>query len=468
VAATNETGVQELFRLLDGLKNRYEIASAVSASAAPKDVSLKARYPMAFFFEPLRVQSANAALLRDVPGTSRAGEDGDDGDQPAAPAAGASSADRLQRAAVSVTVSAVFDEKMRLILRKGQAKEATAHWLNAAVEAIQRCLDALDLAVALRLTPELEQLLQESRSNGNAIAADGSRTAGPGSGGSRGARRGGGDFMQDALSALRSNLVEHSPLVQGKGRAFPNPAQAADSVFSLKERHARALSLLGREWAVGPVAGALGSSLSPAQLRAAMDRLRVLFVERHDALQLYHALWPSLQLRIGGPAQPYYADVPARTFCVPCGVEAAPLLDMVSRFLPPMVEHASRGIGTRLRAEREAEAARQKEREARERKARAQAYAAYAAANGACGSAASGSGTSSGGAGGPHRRRDADIDVEEDDDYATRVRKLEERQRRQSAQRKATAAAVGRGACGQQQKGAAGETRRPTFPAYYE
>jgi hypothetical protein len=299
------------------------------------------------------------------------------------------------------------EERLRVLARRGFAAQARARWLELAAEAVGRLCAAARVPAfprngALVLAPELAALAASVAPAPPRAAGAGEGELGEGGdadalGGledavaagellrdrARARRRSGGGGSSggssegDVASAfLFANLAAHSPLAQGKARAFPvrGVAAAGVSVFSPAARRARAEALLARPAPLFTVASppALGARAAAAAVR----RLRACMVTHFDALALYHPLWSRVRLRLGpaagagagesgdgdGDGDAYRADAEACAFEVPADFDEARLVGLVERAFPGLVAAARAALPEQAR-----ERARERERERAER-----------------------------------------------------------------------------------------------------
>jgi hypothetical protein len=315
----------------------------------------------------------------------------------------------LRRCSVTLAWPPAEEERLRVLARRGFAAQARARWLELAAEAVGRLCAAARVPAfprngALVLAPELAALAAsvapapppraagaggESGEDADVDALGGledavaagellrerarARRRSGGGGGSGGSSEG------DVANAfLFANLAAHSPLAQGKARAFPvrGVATAGVSVFSPAARRARAEALLARPAPLFTVASppALGARAAAAAVR----RLRACMVAHFDALALYHPLWSRVRLRLGpaagadagrdgsgsgdGDGAAYRADAEACAFEVPADFDEARLVGLVERAFPGLVAAARAALPEQAR-----ERARERERERAER-----------------------------------------------------------------------------------------------------
>jgi hypothetical protein len=139
----------------------------------------------------------------------------------------------------------------------------------------------------------------------------------------------------DIEQALRDNLVQWSPLQQGKSTAFPapRPLENSGSVFSKKQRQSRVAALFSQ----GRITGDDSRSLAPAQLATAKARLAQFMVDHFDRCLAYHDAWFSISVRLCS----VYVCVPAtRTLYIPGDFQPQQLAEFLDTHLPGIVVEA--------------------------------------------------------------------------------------------------------------------------------
>lgn len=310
VVAVNQAGIQEFFRLFDSLKPRCgdDDGSADPSSAQQQRQPLKTRYNLSFYYRP----PLPAVILADL--GQQAGE--------------------LRRANVDITVPPLFQERMTQLEQRGQLKQSRSEWLGFAMDSLDKLLCAVGVDANMMLSPEHKAIVEKSAENASKARHNG------GKGGELSSTQ-----YSGALGALRANLLEYSPLLQGKGAPFPTVGMSRDSVFSMKERTGRALSLLSDRGKILP-----SSSLTGEQVRRAFNELRAAFTTYHDALQLYHPLWPAVAVNLG-PTGVWLAQPGTRSLHVPWDFSPSELVAFVQRHLPSLVASANKDVPGRVAAQ---------------------------------------------------------------------------------------------------------------------
>lgn len=324
--AVNEGSVRELFRLFDTLKQRCGGDDGAGApppgAAAPSP--LKHRYDLSFFYYAPLAKGGSAG-------------------------AGGGGGHELRRANVDIAVPPLFQERTAALEARGLAPQARSHWLGLAVDALTKLLAAVGLGAVVRpaLAPEHQAVVDRAREQQQAHR----------SGGAAGSS--GGRFRQadadGAMGALRRNLLQSSPLEQGKGDAFPAYGMATASVYSLKQRTARVLSLLATD---RPGGGGFAPSagLSPEQARRGFTALRRALIAHHDGLRLYHPLWPAVAVTLA-PSGVWAALPAARSLTLPWDASEEEAVRFIQRAFPTLVAAAQAELPGRLaRAQQQAAA----------------------------------------------------------------------------------------------------------------
>jgi hypothetical protein len=324
--SVNEASVREFFRLFDTLKQRCggDDGSGTGPGSAPLGAApapLKHRYDLSFFYY-------------------------------APPARGVSGGHELRRANVDIAVPPLFQERTAALEGRGLAPQARSHWLGLAVDTTTKLLAAVGLGGVVRpvLAPEHQAVVDRAREQQHQQQRTGSATSGAS----------GGRFRQadadGAMGALRRNLLSASPLVQGKGDAFPTYGMATASVYSLKQRTSRVLALLASAGRQGGGGFAPSPELSPEQARAGFTALRHTLIAHHDGLQLYHPLWPAVAVTLA-PSGVWAAVPPARSLTLPWDATPEETVRFIQRAFPSLVAAAQAQVPGRLARAQQAAAA---------------------------------------------------------------------------------------------------------------
>ena len=324
VVAANEAALQDLFRLLDTVKQHCRdesVPHGMPQSAAGRAAPLSPRYTFAFFYR--------------APGTRPDTQRRD-----------------LTRASVDARAPPLLEERTAVFAARGFNAEAKALWLEFVLTVLRKLLIAVGLSAearSLSLAPSLADAIVRANRNtaGGHSSSVTNSSSGAGAGESARAPPRFGSPPDSAIDALRDNLLSMSPLEQGKGS--PSPYQDATapraSVFPLAARRARALEVVGTR--VLPAPG-----LPDAHVRAAFDALRAAFTVHHDALQLYHSVWQALSIVVGPPGSECSAEPVSLVMRLPADLNAAGLVAFVRGALPAMIVKARQGVAPRAAAAR--------------------------------------------------------------------------------------------------------------------
>lgn len=267
----------------------------------------------------------------------------------------------IRRTTVDVTIPAGFVQQTTQLEQRGLFEQARALYLQLAMNAVRDLLEAVGTTIDLTLAPELQKHLQEERLK-KKRAKEASKAS--------------WRLPPDSHSLLRANLLNASPLLQGKGAhgagGGPSPLEVGDTgVFSLRERQKRALQLLSLPSFLHV---RTSPSISAAEGREAVHRLRLCMTEHHDALQLYHVIWEAMAVEITEPGGLPLALPSSCSLQLPSDFTERQLLQTVDRALPAMIAQAKRTVQPGMKAAVAAAAAKQKAKaESAEAAKRAQA-----------------------------------------------------------------------------------------------
>jgi len=304
VIATNEGSLQDLFRLLDGLKVYCEAPDV--ASLGSTEPSLRPLYRLAFF------HYARAA--------------GKENDDP--------SLRVLERAAVDVAVPSLLVERCRILARKGHHSVARALYMRAALGAVGDVGRAVGLPLPLSLGPPHAALLAEV----DAAEAE------------KGAGRKPVDNWATAEASLLSHLKAQGPLQQGKGTGGGGPVRVEDgmspSVFSRT-----AVTRAVERFIARPGALRFDAALQPPAARAAVSRLRAMLTAFHDPLMLYHTVWTTIGVAFGPPTGEqaggggYWASPATRTFTLPSDFTVEGAVELLGVHVPTLATATTKTAG---------------------------------------------------------------------------------------------------------------------------
>lgn len=144
----------------------------------------------------------------------------------------------------------------------------------------------------------------------------------------------------DSSALLRANLVEWSPIQQGKINAFPKPrpfvpaSSSATSLFSRTQRHDRVAALFHRKRI------SADPSLAPQVAAHALANFSQHLMAHFDRWLLFHNAWYSVRVVLGHT----YMCVPAaRALYIPARFIEADLVAFMDEHLPSILREATEG-----------------------------------------------------------------------------------------------------------------------------
>lgn len=316
----NERSLATVFRLFDGLRLRCN--DGLNESSPLPTGTLAARTQVMFWYR-------------------REGED-------------------LKRCpAVDISVSPVFEEKMNLLASRYLKAQSRSHWLFLS----HRILTSLCNAVEIPPPADLDESVIKIASPEKRI---------------RGANEVPKDVFGDPEKMLRKNLMQASPIAQGKGTYSMSDwlrensetfaqKQEVTSAFTLKERTKRVDEVLGDEKRIR-IAKTCDSQIG----RRSLLRLRSLLIAYHDQFALYHPVWNRINLTMASPFIPnfngsgqavsateaieakngvsqrgFYYSVPNLSMTIPSDFTTQALAFFLNNALEPMIQSVSKQVGER-------------------------------------------------------------------------------------------------------------------------
>ena len=250
----------------------------------------------------------------------------------------------LIRTRHAVLLSTARESALDALAKGGRTAEARALWLTLALSALRPLAEAtgsvprggLVLSQQLQVVADRDAQAKTNSSTTDAAAAsEASRAA----------------WKPESVDAsLRAFLLANPPLQQGKSGlgGLEEGGIVTGSVFSAKQRRARAESLLARDgWlTVDPQAAAFAhknnfaaAALPGASLAAA--HLRHTLTLYHDAMHLYHPLWDGARVSLEGVGS-WGVDVTLRSLRIPCNFEPIEMVRFVRKAWPAMLQAALR------------------------------------------------------------------------------------------------------------------------------
>lgn len=319
---TNEASLADFFKLFDALRvvcTAAEAAAGLNDATGSSPTGLKANEPAATEASAALRQTYNFAFFFKSPA-----HDG-----------------KVRRAAFDFKMPHLFEDRMRVLVERGMAAAAVAHWLELSRDTLVKLAAVVELPLHVVLSSDHASVIEQHRRTMAAReAAARAAAAGASSTGSIDSETTGKPAvayrLDGAEAALRANLLRNSPLVQGKREPFPQYGLSSGSVFPESARIRRADRVLARPAMVGPQPG-----VTRANASAGFSKLRAAMVGHHDALHLYHDVWLALHIRLtNGPG--LFADATTASLYIPHSFDTGQLIAFVNEKLPLLIQSVSR------------------------------------------------------------------------------------------------------------------------------
>ncbi len=294
VRRTNNESLLLLNSLMDGLEARCQRCTTASSGTGALP-PLRDVYRLKFNWEAARVIAARS-----------------DADAP-------SSLRSLRSFEHAVRVPTTLEAQTRVVVDRAASSQSLAReWLRFVADSVNALLQRVSVPATMRVA---------------AASARGGKA--------RPRLFAGAAARKPKIDLLRENLVQWSPLQQGKIRAFPG-LPAADnpaSVFSAKQRKQRVSSLYQR----GNIAA--DKELPSGVADAALARLTRLMLQRFDRYLLYHDAWFGIHVHV---CRVYMCVPDTRRLLIPVQFDDEEVDAFICEHVPRIVADAVADVPRRM------------------------------------------------------------------------------------------------------------------------